>query len=168
MDQEQKSDFGTEGLHRHSNLALEKTKTGVQRARNLTQSPLDYYYKRKQITEAQYKAGRRLNADFVYSGMSPSVTMRYQNFMMGGTKQKKGQRFDPANDNQIDAKERFSGAVSGVGRVLSPILIHVCCFEGSAGDWVAMNGRAGRQGKTEGMVTLRIALEHLAMHYELI
>ena len=159
-------DLGTQGLHKHSNVILEKSKTGVNRVRNLTQSPLDYYYKRKQITELQYKAGRRFNGDFIYSGMNPNTTMNYKNFMLGKSKQKNASCFEPANDNQIDAKERFSNALDTIGRVLSPILIHVCCFEGYAGDWAAMNGKAGRQGKTEGMVTLRIALEHLAIHYK--
>lgn len=151
-------------MAQHFEMIVETPKNGQSRARNMTSAPLERYFRRDQITKFQYEAGKKLHADFLYAGLSPKMTASYKTLMTGRLASSQGSE----TESRLEAQERFRTTIRDIGRALSPILIHVCCLEDTAGDWATLKGRKGRTAQIEGMTTLRLALEHLAMYYGLI
>lgn len=126
--------------------------------RVLDVAPLDHYRRRDLITEAQWKAGDRLRAVWRLAGIEPRVTA---NLLGTG-----GGAVD-MSDARASNIARYVAAMRAVGIVLSPVIVHVVCLEGTAGEWAELRGRRGTNAKVEGLTTLRLALETLALHYGL-
>ena len=156
------SDFGTKESHAQNKIALQnfdEEGTAKKRAWNLTGTPLDFYKNSKLITEEQYKMGLKLARDFFYSGLSPRLTAIYDRRIDGSRKPESM----TLTERAIFHRKRFEKTLQAVGPVLSPILWHVCCDEGMAGDWALKNGKSAseRGAKTIGLVTLQLALDQL-------
>lgn len=149
------ADIGPAERHRHGDtIELEETmQAGVRRARNRTQTALDRYLLRREISERQYDAGGRLYRQWRASGSQVSVTGRYGP-RLGHSPEK--------SEFQIDMRRRVDRALADVGRQLAAVLVHVCLCDLPARAWVVRAGGAPQAG----IVVLRLALDALADHYE--
>jgi hypothetical protein len=122
-------------------------------ARNRTQTILDRYLLRQQITERQYDAGNKIYRQWRASGSQVSVTGRYGP-RLGHSPEK--------SEYQIDMRRRVDLAMRDVGAQLSAVVVHVCLCDLPARDWAISAGGAPQAG----IVVLRLALDALADHYE--
>ena len=136
----------------HDGIVVEETmQAGVYRARVTTQTPLDRYLTRDQITKRQYDAGQRLYADWYRAGSSPHLIGTYGP-PTGG---------EPAlTDAQAYARRRVNEAMRRVGIRLSPILVSVVLLGEAARETGAQMGEP-----KAGIVVLKLALDSLADHY---
>jgi hypothetical protein len=125
----------------------------LRRARNRTQTILDRYLLRQQITERQYDAGNKIYRQWRASGSQVSVTGRYGP-RLGHSPEK--------SEYQIDMRRRVDLAMRDVGAQLSAVVVHVCLCDLPARDWAISTGGAPQAG----IVVLRLALDALADHYE--
>ncbi len=149
------ADTGPVERHQHGDaIELEETiRAGLRRARNRSQTILDRYLLRRQISERQYDAGNKIYRQWRASGSQVSVTGRY------------GPRLGHSPDkseHQIDMRHRVDLALRDVGSQLSAVLVHVCLCDLPARDWAISTGGAPQAG----IVVLRLALDALADHYE--
>jgi hypothetical protein len=121
--------------------------------------PLLLYWKRKDISAAEFKAGLRLRTSFRIAAIAKRITPRYAEPISGKTE---------ISDAQAEARHDYVVAMRAVGPILAPILAHVVCFDQVASDWSKNRGAVakGRAG-VEGLVTLRLALDALERHYRL-
>ena len=149
------SDTGPVERYQHGDeIELEETmQAGLRRARNRTQSVLDRYLLRRQITERQYDAGNKIYRQWRASGSQVSVTGRYGP-RLGHSAEK--------SEHQFDMRHRVDMALRDVGLQLSAVLVHVCLCDLPARAWAISTGGAPQAG----IVVLRLALDALADHYE--
>ena len=148
-------DTGPRERHQHGDvIEVEETmQAGQRRARNRTQSALDRYLLRREISERQFDAGLRLYRQWRASGSQMSVTSRY------------GPRLGRSPDKseyQIDMRRRVDRALRDVGKQLAGVLVNTCLCDLPARDWAVRIGGAPQAG----IVVLRLALDALADHYE--
>lgn len=122
-----------------------------------TQTPLDRYRRRAEISEEQWRAGERLRQDFILASLNQRVTAAYEERRRGGS--------DDWSERRLAARERFVAALRAVGTVLSPVLMHVSCLDGRASDWAASRGHRGRRAEIAGMTALQLGLDALGLHY---
>ena len=149
------ADTGPSERHQHGDaIELEETiQAGLRRARNRSQTILDRYLLRRQISERQYDAGNKIYRQWRASGSQASVTGRYGP-RLGHSPEK--------SEHQIDMRHRVDMALRDVGSQLSAVLVHVCLCDLPARDWAIAIGGAPQAG----IVVLRLALDALADHYE--
>lgn len=149
------ADTGPRERHQHRDvIELEETmQAGLRRARNRTQTSLDRYLLRRQISERQYDAGSKIYRQWRASGSQVSVTGRYGP-RLGHSPEK--------SEYQIDMRRRVDAALRDVGAQLSAVLVHVCLCDLPAREWAIGAGGAPQAG----IVVLRLALDALADHYE--
>lgn len=149
------ADTGPSERYQHGDaIEIEETiQAGLRRARNRSQTILDRYLLRRQISDRQYDAGNKIYRQWRASGSQASVTARYGP-RLGHSPEK--------SDHQIDMRHRVDMALRDVGSQLSAVLIHVCLCDLPARDWAIAIGGAPQAG----IVVLRLALDALADHYE--
>jgi hypothetical protein len=149
------SDTGPKERHHHGDaIELEETiQAGIRRARNRSQTILDRYLLRWQISERQYDAGNKIYRQWRASVSQVSVTGRYGP-RLGHSPEK--------SEYQIDMRRRVDLAMREVGSQLSAVVVHVCLCDLPARDWAINAGGAPQAG----IVVLRLALDALADHYE--
>lgn len=150
-----RADTGPKERHQHGDaIELEETiHAGMRRARNRSQTILDRYLLRRQISERQYDAGNKIYRQWRASGSQVSVTARYGP-RLGHSPEK--------SEHQIDMRRRVDLALKDVGSQLSAVVVHVCLCDLPARDWAVRTGGAPQAG----IVVLRLALDALADHYE--
>jgi len=123
-----------------------------------TQTPLDRYRLRGEIDDRQWRAGERLRCDFTLAGAQQRITAAYA---------EAGSRSELTwNERQLAARARYAAAMTAVGKILSPILVHVVCLDGKGSDWAAGRGLQGRRAEIAGMTALHLALDALDGHYQ--
>lgn len=132
----------------------ETRQAGQVRTRVETQTFLDRYHKRGQISRWQYDAGSRLHRVWVMTGGLVRVTSSW------------AVRIDNASGNdplvrQHAAFERIEKTLRYVGRQLSPVVVAVCIMDNSARDWA----RAQDENPDAGMFILRLGLDRLGESY---
>lgn len=161
-------DAGSANLKRHFTVTLEareRSSTGhptVIGARVMDQTPLDRYHLRKQLATDKlrntilFTAGEKLRSDFYYSGLQLHTCSRFEPATSRST--------EPLANVKVAALQRYKSAMKHISETLKPILVHVCCLEGTAQDWAVKNG----QHKDAGITVLRFALEELASYYGMI
>jgi len=151
------SDFGPLGLkgreEKGDSIVLEETvQAGVKRARVRSQSMLDRYLLRGQISRRQYDAGERLHRAWRASGAAPMVVANYGPRIKGGNEM---------TERQAVQRADVTAALVALGTRLASVLIHVCLCDEAAGDW----GGHHRGRATDGIPILRLALDSLADHW---
>lgn len=137
--------------------------------RNTAESPLSWLFSRRDrdgnslISEAEFKAGERLRADFWFAQMSPSVTQSWSVTVTTGSGRRMGHQADQA-DNVIAAAERVRRALDAVGPELAGILIDVC------GHLKGLEEieKSARWPQRSAKLVLNMALSALARHYGLV
>jgi hypothetical protein len=156
------SDLGTPQLKRHHLVVIEGS--GRPHGRVVDQRPLDRYLVRGQLSEnreiarALYEAGHRLRTDWTIAGLEPRLIAH-----MGP----RGHGPDSFSERQLAARRRKDQALAAVGPAFVPILVHVACCDGTAGEWARGQGKLGGNGEAWGMAALRLALAALARHYRI-
>lgn len=126
---------------------------GVFYRRVATQSVMDRYLSRAQISQRQFDAGMKLYRLWRAAGSAQSVTFAY------------GPRVEARRElsqEQAELRQRVTEVLRGAGP-LSAILVHVCLCDGAARDWAKARGDAPQAG----IVILRLGLDALADHWRL-
>ncbi len=136
-------------------VVLEETiEAGRRRVRVLTQTLLDRYRQRGQITERQFDAGERLHRLWRAAGAAQTVVMHYGIRIQG--------RGD-LGERQAALRGDVTRALTKVGTRLASVLVHVCLCDEAAGDW----GERHRGRTGDGIAVLRLALDALADYWGL-
>ena len=142
--------------HQAAKMALgevETMKAGEKPKRHMSQRMLDRYLGRGNISIRQYDAGNRLFRAYAQAGGLVRITSGY-NVKVDGSRASSG-------DGALNALAAIQDALNQVGRYLEPVLVAVCLYDESAGDWA----RGLEQSPESGMFVFRIALDTLADHY---
>lgn len=126
---------------------------GTYYRRITTQTVLDRYLVRGQITQRQFDAGQKLYRLWRTSGSGQRVIAAY------------GPRVQAAkdlSDDQAVLRSRVTEILRRMGP-LAPILVHVCLCDEAARDWARGRGDAAQAG----VVVLRLALDALGDYWKL-
>jgi len=126
---------------------------------NLAESPLVWLHARGHLSERLLDAGEKLRADYERAQLSPSVTMRWDPVRSKST----GTDGLSPTERQINARQRFDGAIKAAGRGLEDILWRVVCASEALPEAEKTLGWPARSGK----LVLRIALERVADFYRI-
>ncbi len=109
------------------------------------------------LSRALVMAGLRLNEDFVLSGCQTAIEENFEKVLIG--------HFDPADQAfDVDALRRFQHAIKDLGPGLADIAVRSCCLNEGIERSEAAMGWSARSGK----IVLRIALQRLKHHYEVV
>ena len=129
---------------------------------NRAESPLGWLFSRGHLTQRQYDAGERLRFDYERGQLSQRVTMAWDEAPVS-----RGRGGTPAGIDlsgpQLDAKERFAGAVERAGPGLADILWRIVCAGEGMRDAETALGWPARSGK----LVLTLALDRIADHYRI-
>ena len=127
---------------------------GIKRARVRTQTMLDRYLAREQITQRQFDAGQRLHGTWRAAGSAQTVVASYGLRVAGG---------GDMTQRQAALRSDVTSALLSTGNRLASILVHVCLCDEAAGTW----GERHRGKAADGIPVLRLALDCLADHWGL-
>lgn len=129
---------------------------------NAVESPLGWLFSRGMVTRRQFDAGEQLRIDWERGGLSPRLTMQWDAAPVG--RQRSGSASGPdLVAAQIDARQRFDGAVEAAGPGLSDILWRVVCSGEGMREAESALGWPARAGK----VVLTLALDRVADFYRI-
>ncbi len=129
------------------------TRAGISCRRVMTQSMLDRYFARKQITQRQFDAGQRLYGLWRAGGGEQRVIAYYAVRVQGQIEM---------SDRAADLRHRVTQLLRDMG-ALSGVLVHVCLCDSAARDWAINRGDAPQAG----LAVLRLALDGLADYLRL-
>lgn len=143
-------DAGPAERYRHGDIIqVEATeRAGISCRRVMTQSMLDRYFARSQITQRQFDAGRRLYGMWRAAGGEQRVSAFYAVRVQGQPEM---------SDREAELRSRVTRLLRDMG-TLSGILVHVCLCDSAARDWAVARGDAPQAG----LAILRLALDGLA------
>lgn len=127
---------------------------GVFYRRVTTQSVLDRYLARGQISARQFDAGIKLYRLWRAAGGAQRVTASYGALRVQARRE--------LSDEQAALHARVTEILRRMGP-LSAILVHVCLCDAAARDWASARGDAPQAG----VVVLRLALDALADYWRL-
>ena len=148
-------DAGPPERYRHGDvIRIEPGETaGVQFRRVVTQSALDRYLAREQVSQRQFDAGMKLYRLWRASGGGQRVTAAY------------GPRVQATPDLTEEQAVLRQGVTEVLRRMgpLAGILVHVCLCDEPARDWATARGDAPQAG----VVVLRLGLDALADYWRL-
>lgn len=133
---------------------------------NLAESPLLILGRKKDRNGQSYltadliEAGERLREDFECAQMGPRVAQNWDRFLATGDAPapQRGPLEGPTA-----ARERLSKAMTALGPGLSDVVLRVCCLLEGLEAAERRLGWSARSGK----VVLKIALQRLALHYQI-
>ena len=153
------ADFGSLGIEgriaKGDLVRLEETmQAGQRRARVHSQTMIDRYLQRGQITRRQFDAAEKLHALWRAAGSAQGVVATYGIRIKG--------RGD-LSERQSILRAEVTKTLSRLGSRLASVLVHVCLCDDAAGDW----GERHRGKATDGIALLRLALDTLADHWGL-
>jgi hypothetical protein len=150
-----KPDEGPAERYQHGDIIRSEPteRAGITCRRVMTQSMLDRYAARNQITQRQFDAGQRLYRMWRAAGGEQRVTAFY-------TVRVQGQ--PDISDREAELRHRVTQLLRDMG-ALSGILVHVCLCDAAARDWATARGDAAQAG----LAILRLALDGLADHWRL-
>jgi hypothetical protein len=118
-----------------------------------TQSALDRYLNRGQISQRQFDAGIKLYRMWRATGGAQRVTLSYELRIPSGQE---------LSDGQAVLRQRLTEVLRAVGQ-LGAILVHVCLCDEAARTWASSRGDTPQAG----VVVLRLALDALADYWKL-
>lgn len=150
------SDFGPDERWQHDEFAVERTGKGggvSKRRRVTTQTPLDRYFSRGQITREQYDAGVRYFLLHRKGLGTARVTGKYEPFSSKST--------GTESEGQGQAYVAFRECERQIGRQLADCAYDVLLMDMSAGDY-AKKKNADPKG---GILVFRLALDAIADHF---
>ena len=119
-----------------------------------TQIPIDFYLKRKTITQKEYNALNRLFRDFTLSGQTSGMTANLNPTRSGNS------TFTTA---QLEARERWRNAVNAIyGLIARQMIIDVVCY----GYWLKDGSYGGYKNGQLAMPRFKEAISDLIKHYD--
>ncbi|WP_284154915.1 DUF6456 domain-containing protein [Algicella marina] len=136
---------------------------------NLAESPLLVLGRKKDRTGAPYlspeliEAGERFREDFELAQMGPRVAQNWEHFLTAESRPKGGAASRGPCEGPAAARDRFGEAMHALGSGLSDVAMRVCCFLEGLETAEKRLGWSARSGK----VVLKIALQRLAVHYDI-
>ncbi len=128
------------------------------------ESPLAWLYRRRGtagrgvISEAEFRAGERLRADFTKAGLMPSVTTNWRAMAAPGGG---GMSRAELTDYALAARDRVQSALAAIGPELAGTALDVCCFLKGLEQVESERSWPQRSAK----VVLLLALKALVRHY---
>lgn len=148
-------DVGPPERYQHGDVIRSEPgeEAGVFYRRVATQSALDRYLTRRQISQRQFDAGMRLYQLWRAAGGTHQITLAYE-FRVRGHRE--------LSDRQAVLRRRVTEILRALGP-LAGILVRVCLCDEAARDWAAARGDAPQAG----VVVLRLALDSLADYWRL-
>ncbi|RRH76456.1 helix-turn-helix domain-containing protein [Falsigemmobacter faecalis] len=144
---------------------------GPRRLRvSLSESPVALLGRRRDkdgqpfLSHEQVAAAERLREDFELAQMGPRVAQNWDRFLTGGVRG--GIQGAAGSDlpGSQSARERVAAALRELGPGLGDMVLRCCCYLEGVETAEKRLGWAARSGK----VVLRIALDRLRRHYELV
>lgn len=129
---------------------------------NAAESPLGWLFARGFLTQRQYDAGERLRSDWERAQLAPRVTMAWDSAPVARGRGGSSPQPD-LTGAQIDAKQRFHGAVAQAGPGLADILWRIVCAGEGMRDAESALGWPARAGK----LVLTFALDRVADYYRI-
>ncbi len=149
------ADAGPAERYQHGDVIRSEPtdRAGLFCRRVTTQSALDRYHARRQISQRQYDAGRKLYRMWRAAGGEQRITAFYGVRVHGRPE---------ISDREAALRQRVTRLLREIG-MLSGILVHVCLCDGAARDWAVARGDAPQAG----LAILRLALDALADHWRL-
>ena len=133
----------------HDEIVREVTHEGRKTTtayRVATQTPLDRYFHRRQISEIQWKAGNELFEDWYAAGLEPQLVADLTKVRVDES------RATRLSESRARRRERFNAALRAVGPIASNEVVQVVCQQQPAGSKIKME-------------ILRRGLTVLAVHY---
>ena len=150
-------EFTSEGPRRRAGVASQRVGRGRRSVTvNLAESPLGWLHAHGHLEDRLFDAGERLRGDYETAQIAPGITMRWEPVRIPGT----GGKLAPG-ERQLDARQRFDGAIRAAGRGLEDILWRVVC----AGEGLTEAERALGWPARAGKLVLGLALDRLADFY---
>jgi hypothetical protein len=131
---------------------------------NLSESPLAQLMRRKDrngrsfLTQAEFRAGERLRADFTRGQIMPRLGANWEASVSSG---RRSGGIADLTDAALAARLRVEKAMNAVGPELSGLLIDVCCFLKGMETVEIERGWPVRSAK----IVLKTALGVLSRHY---
>ena len=125
---------------------------------NLAESPLGWLHAHGHLGDRLFDAGERLRCDYETAQIAPGITMRWEPVRIPGT----GGKLAPG-ERQLDARQRFDGAIRAAGRGLEDILWRVVC----ACETLPAAEKALEWPARSGKLVLRLALDRVADFYRI-
>lgn len=144
---------------------------GPRRLRvSLSESPVALLGRRRDkdgqpfLSHEQVAAAERLREDFELAQMGPRVAQNWDRFLTGGVRG--GFNGSAGGDlpGSQSARDRVAAALRELGPGLGDMVLRCCCYLEGVETAEKRLGWAARSGK----VVLRIALDRLRRHYELV
>ncbi|OYX63993.1 MAG: hypothetical protein B7Y88_12230 [Sphingomonadales bacterium 32-64-17] len=126
---------------------------------NLAESPLSWLHAHGHLDDRLFAAGEALRGDYERAQVAPSITMRWDPVRVKST----GERGLEQGEKQIEARQRFDGAMKAAGRGLEDVLWRVVC----AGETLPVAEKALAWPARSGKLVLRLALDRVADFYRL-
>ena len=152
--QPQPSDFGTNERATHDDIQLEETMVAGQvRARVTTQTQIDRYLKRNEISNRQFDAAERFSAAWFIGCRGTAVTANYDVRIPAAS--------TSVDDHVSRARWSVEMALTALGPQLNPIIVHTVGLDLPASAWAIKHNHSKRSGLT----VLKLALDALADHY---
>lgn len=129
---------------------------------NTLESPLGWLFARGFVSRRQLDAGERLRSDWERAQLAPRVTMAWDAAPVARGRGGSSDAVD-LTGAQIDAKQRFHGAVAYAGPGLADILWRIVCAGEGMRDAETALGWPARAGK----LVLTFALDRIADYYRI-
>jgi hypothetical protein len=143
-------------------IAADRSNADLRRVRsvtvNLAESPLSWLHARGGVNARQFAAGALLHADYIRAGLSPRVTMQWDDLPRG----RHGGSSDTHQTGRIDAHSRFHAAMAEAGPGLRDVLWRVVCAE----ERLPHVEAALRWPRRAGKLVLTLALDRIADYYK--
>jgi len=148
-------DAGPPERYRHGDVIQVEPaeRAGVSYRRVMTQSALDRYLAREQISQRQFDAGLKLYRLWRASGGCQRVIAAYGPRVQGTRE---------LSDRQAALRQDVTQVLRRMGP-LAGMLVHVCLCDQAARDWARARGDPAQAG----IAVLRLALDALADHWRL-
>ncbi len=129
---------------------------------NVAESPLGWLRPRGLVSERQLAAGEALRQDYERASLAQRVVMRWD-ASPPDKGHRDGRQHGASTLAQLDARDRFHGAIAMAGPGLADILWRVVC----AGESVPMAEGALGWPTRSGRLVLLLALDRVADYYRI-
>lgn len=138
----------------HSHLVVNRGERGGAEIRRKVVNILQYYERRRWITENQHNAGDRLCKDYYYAGIYCPKGFEMREVVDGSS--------GSNGEAQHEARERVRNAIASVhGNEAKQMVINVCCYGYALSDGTYNNYTVA----SSKMARFREALDDLAKFY---
>jgi len=159
-EQKNKAEYETVNPAR---LGNSDEQNSVETVRNVAQTHVQKYWRKRYITDRQFAAAEKLWQHYFHSGLSPSLTSRYEDAPTAGI----NTYGMPASEKQAAHRREYREAMNQIGFLCSDYLKSIVIEDISAPEAALRRGQPKRSAAPIGFSNLREALEALANHWNI-